>query len=83
MIHAFLVLLFAASPSSFDPNAGRFPLPVFQAHMPADEAAAPGGRWGSAGALAFDRSFAVPRRLSLSPWVPRPGLNGAMLSMEL
>jgi hypothetical protein len=37
----------------------------------------------SAGALVLDRQFAVPRRLSVSPWVPRPGLNGAMLSMEL
>jgi len=217
MIHAFLVMLFAASPSPFDPNAGRFPQSVFQTHMPADEEASTGGRWenagvqfiagtagasigslggafvgglagyiigegvsskkdrceeevegegrwcipasvgtavlggmigasalgvwtsakfvsltapeshpssgigigvmgsmlgamggftilgvtsnsmdwqfwpgfavvmasSSAGALAFDRSFAVPRRLSLSPWVPRPGLNGAMLSMEL
>jgi len=35
----------------------------------------------SAGAVVFDRGFAKDRHLTLSPWVPRPGLEGAKLSM--
>jgi len=36
----------------------------------------------SAGALVLDRYCAVPGKFSLAPWVPRPGLDGVMLSME-
>ena len=36
----------------------------------------------SLGAVVFDRNAAVPSDLGIAPWSPRPGLNGAQLSLK-
>lgn len=35
----------------------------------------------SLSAVLFDRAFAMPRSMSLAAWSPRPGLEGAKLSL--